>query len=104
MDICPPPPIYKPTQNPLQTCVSPGLISGILRYRTSIKFQNFLKCMYVFHNIELFQLLKIPEDPREQRPLLRLTAGAMAGIISSTVTYPLDLIRWVLQSVQITLH
>lgn len=42
---------------------------------------------------EFKKLLKIPEDPREQRPLMRLTAGAMAGIVSSTATYPLDLIR-----------
>ena len=27
-----PPPVYKPTQNPLRTCISPELISGILRY------------------------------------------------------------------------
>ncbi|XP_020617420.1 mitochondrial adenine nucleotide transporter ADNT1-like isoform X2 [Orbicella faveolata] len=40
-----------------------------------------------------FKLLKIPEDTREQHPIMRLTAGAMAGIVSSTVTYPLDLIR-----------
>lgn len=42
---------------------------------------------------EFKKLLKIPEDPREQHPILRLTAGALAGIVSSTVTYPLDLIR-----------
>lgn len=42
---------------------------------------------------EFKKILKIPQDPREQRPLLRLTAGALAGIVSSTVTYPLDLIR-----------
>ena len=28
--IAPPPPLYKPTQNPLQTCISPGLISGMV--------------------------------------------------------------------------
>lgn len=39
------------------------------------------------------QLLKVPSDPREKRPLRRLCAGAMAGIMSVTVTYPLDLIR-----------
>ncbi|KAL9962186.1 hypothetical protein ACROYT_G031267 [Oculina patagonica] len=42
---------------------------------------------------EFKKLLKIPEDTREQHPIMRLTAGAMAGIVSSTVTYPLDLIR-----------
>ena len=39
------------------------------------------------------QLLKVPSDPREKRSLRRLCAGAMAGIMSVTVTYPLDLIR-----------
>ena len=28
----PPPPDYRPTQKPLQNCISPGLITGILRY------------------------------------------------------------------------
>ena len=28
----PPPPVYKPTQNPLRICVSQGLKTGILRY------------------------------------------------------------------------
>lgn len=42
---------------------------------------------------EFKKLFRIPEDPREQHPVLRLTAGALAGIVSSTVTYPLDLIR-----------
>ena len=33
--MCPPdisPSVYKPTQNPLRSCISPGLITGILRY------------------------------------------------------------------------
>lgn len=42
---------------------------------------------------EFKKLFRIPEDPREQHPVLRLTAGALAGVVSSTVTYPLDLIR-----------
>ncbi|KAJ7378930.1 hypothetical protein OS493_019626 [Desmophyllum pertusum] len=42
---------------------------------------------------EFKKLLKIPEDTREQHPIMRLTAGALAGIVSSAVTYPLDLIR-----------
>lgn len=39
------------------------------------------------------QLLDIPDDPRQQRPVKRLLAGALAGITSVTATYPLDLIR-----------
>ncbi|EDO33786.1 predicted protein, partial [Nematostella vectensis] len=39
-------------------------------------------------------LLKIPQDPREQHPFLRLTAGSLAGIVSCTATYPLDLVRY----------
>ncbi|KAK3755750.1 hypothetical protein QZH41_019983 [Actinostola sp. cb2023] len=42
---------------------------------------------------EFKKILKIPEDTRQQRPIMRLTAGALAGIVSATVTYPLDLIR-----------
>ena len=29
-------PGYKPPQNPLRSCMSPGLISGVLRYRIRI--------------------------------------------------------------------
>ena len=32
----PPFPEYKPTQNPLRSCISQGLITGILRYATVI--------------------------------------------------------------------
>lgn len=42
---------------------------------------------------EFKKLLHIPADPRQQRPLRRLCAGAMAGITSVTATYPLDLVR-----------
>ncbi|XP_048590315.1 mitochondrial adenine nucleotide transporter ADNT1 [Nematostella vectensis] len=42
---------------------------------------------------EFKKLLKIPQDPREQHPFLRLTAGSLAGIVSCTATYPLDLVR-----------
>ena len=40
----------------------------------------------------MLQLLKISDD--EHNPMWRLCAGAMAGITSVTVTYPLDLVRY----------
>ena len=39
--------------------------------------------------------MKIPEDAREQHPLKKLTAGAIAGMVSVTVTYPMDLVRYI---------
>ena len=38
--------------------------------------------------------MKIPEDAREQHPLKKLTAGAISGMVSVTVTYPMDLVRY----------
>ena len=39
--------------------------------------------------------MKIPEDAREQHPIKKLTAGAIAGMVSVTVTYPMDLVRYI---------
>ncbi len=43
--------------------------------------------------ITFCQLLNISADPRQPTPFKRLVAGAMAGVTSVTVTYPLDLVR-----------
>ena len=41
----------------------------------------------------ILQLMKIPDNPQEQHPFKKLTAGALAGIVSVTATYPMDLVR-----------
>lgn len=50
----------------------------------ALKFAAYEECK---------KLLHIPADPRAQSPLKRLCAGAMAGVIATVFTYPLDLVR-----------
>jgi len=46
-----------------------------------------------FAAFEKFKKMLIKEGEKDLTPLNRLNAGAMAGIVSVVVTYPLDLIR-----------
>lgn len=41
-----------------------------------------------------YKILRIPENPAEQHPFKKLTAGAIAGIVSVATTYPMDLVRY----------
>ncbi|XP_065053461.1 uncharacterized protein LOC135682478 [Rhopilema esculentum] len=51
---------------------------------TAVQFMTYEECK---------KLMNIPEDPREQHPFKKLTAGAIAGIVSVATTYPMDLVR-----------
>jgi len=51
---------------------------------TAVQFMTYEECK---------KLMKIPEDARQQHPLKKLTAGAISGMVSVTVTYPMDLVR-----------
>jgi len=46
-----------------------------------------------FASYEWFAQLLLPEGTNDLTPLLRLTAGALAGLTSVIITYPLDLVR-----------
>ena len=72
------PPVYKPTQNPLRTCISPGLIGGSLRY------SNIFKPDYILFILTRNQLSSVVREGTE------VGATVMEKGVNLSANFPLS--------------
>ena len=86
--------VYKSTQNPLRSCISPGLITGILRYAPHylrLKIISFLGFFFQSFTIGYLQLPTFSNHLRVSRYKDRTVESPLTGLLPG-IGKPLSLL------------